>query len=150
MAAILDQYGVHGQTTAHPEVSLSGTYTGGTWYDVGINRPEIAEGIYILRFYVDTFNAGVGSQYMNYTVSEPFFWHTSVGSNSNSRSSITMSSLFYGHAPNSYLNPNSMFEMGILHKFSGVAHELQIKFVNTGTLTGASGSQFRINLYRIG
>jgi hypothetical protein len=43
-----------------------------------------------------------------------------------------------------------MFEMGILHKLSGIAHELQIKFTYTGTLTGAAGSQFRINLYRIG
>jgi len=73
MAAVLDQYGVHGQTSGHSEVSLSGTYTAGTWYDVGINRAEITEGIYILRFYVDTFNSGAGSQYMCYTVSEPFF-----------------------------------------------------------------------------
>lgn len=150
MAAVLDQYGVHGQTSGHSEVSLSGTYTAGTWYDVGINRAEITQGIYILRFYVDTFNAGAGSQYMCYTVSEPFFWHTSVGPNSNARSAITMSSLFYGHAPNSYQNPNNMFEMSILHKYSGVAHELQIKFTSTGVLTGAAGRQFRINLYRIG
>ena len=150
MATILDRTGAHGQNSGHSEVSLSGTYNSGTWYDVGINRAEIVQGIYILRFYIDTFNAGVGSQYMSYTVSEPFFWHTSVGSNSGNRSNITMSSLFYGHAPNSFQNPNSMFEMAILHKFSGVAHELQIKFTNTGTLTGVSGRQFRINLYRIG
>ena len=150
MATILDKNGAHGQNSGHSEVSLSGTYTSGTWYDVGINRAEIAQGIYILRFYVDTFNSGAGSQYMSYTVSEPFFWHTSVGSNSNARSAITMSSLFYGHAPNSYLNPNSMFEMGILHKYSGVAHELQIKFTSTAVLTGAAGRMFKINLYRIG
>lgn len=150
MAAQLDEYGVHGQTSGHSEVSLSGTHTSGTWYDVGINRPEITQGIYILRFYVDTFNSGAGSQYMCMTVSEPFFWHTGVGANSGSRSNITMSSCFYGHAPNSFFNPNSMFEMGILHKHSGVAHELQIKFANTGSFTGAAGSMFKINIYRIG
>ena len=149
MSAILDQYGVHGQTTSHSQISLNTTHNAGTWYDVGIDRADLSQGIYILRFYVDTFNAGA-SQYMCYTISEPFFWHTNTGPNSNSPSNIHLSSLFYGHAPNSYTDPNSMFEIRILHKYSGVPHELQIKFTDTMTLTGVAGRAFYVQIFRIG
>jgi len=149
MAAKLDQYGVHGQTTSHSQISLTTTHNAGTWYDVGISRTELDEGIYILRFYVDTFNAGA-SQYQSYTISEPFFWNRNTGPNSSARSTIHLSSLFYGHAPNTFTDPNSMFEMGILHKHGGVAHELQIKFTNTMTLTGVAGRAFYIQIFRIG
>ena len=147
MAASLNQYGVHSHDTS-AYVALSGTHTASTWYDIGIDRSDMSSGIYIAHVFADTHSLGV-SQYSCEAVSEPFSW-TSTASNSSSRSVIQFSSAFMGHAPNTYTNPNSMFEFGYLHKYSGVVQELQIKFNNTMTFTNAAGRSFRISLYRYG
>lgn len=145
MAATLHQYGVSGHD-ASATVNLSGTYTAGTWQDIGIDRGDLTSGIYIAHVFADTHLLGV-TQYSSESISEPFAW-TSTGSNSNVRGSITFSSSFMGHAPNSYQNPNNMFEFGYLHFHGGVAQELQIKFNNTMTFANTSGRMFNINLYR--
>jgi hypothetical protein len=146
MSATLDQYGVKDHDTSG-YVALTGTHTAGTWYDIGIGRGDVpSNGIYIAHVFADTHLLGV-TQYSTEAVSEPFFM-TSSGSNSVSRSLIQFSKCFTGHAPNSYTDPNSMFEFGYLHKNGGVAQELQIKFNNTMTFTNASGRMFRISMYR--
>ena len=145
MAATLNQYGVHSHDTS-AYVALNGTHNAGTWYDIGIDRSNTPSGIYIAHVFADTHSLGV-SQYSTEAVSEPFAW-TETASNATSRSLITFSSAFTGHAPNSYTNPNSMFELSYLHFFGGVAQELQIKFNNTMNFTNAAGRSFRISLYR--
>ena len=147
MAAILDQFGVKTHSSS-ASVDLSGTYTANTYYNVGVDRGDLSEGIYIIYVLADTHSAGV-SQYATSAVSEPFAW-TATASNSNSRSAITFGSSFMGHAPNTYTDPNSMFSFHILHEYgvNGATQELQINFANTMTLTNASGRYFRIRIYR--
>ena len=149
MAAILDEYGVRAQTTVISTIRLNTTHNANTWYDVGIDRADMpGDGVYIIDVNADTFAAGA-SMYSSRAISEPFYWQKTVGSNSGVRTIITMSSAFMGHAPNTYINPNNMMEFGILHKHSGVNHELQIKFAATLTLNGASGRFVDIRVYRL-
>ena len=145
MSATLNRYGVKNHDTSE-YVALNGTHTAGTWYDIGIDRSDISSGIYIAHVFADTHLLGV-SQYSCEAVSEPFAW-TATGSNANNRSIITFSSSFAGHAPNTYTNPNSMFEFGYKHFNGGVLQELQIKFNNTMTFTNAAGRAFRISMYK--
>ena len=145
MSATLDLYGVKNHSSS-ASVDLTGTHNAGTWYDIGIDRSDMHAGIYIAHVFADTHHLGV-TQYSSEAVSEPFSW-TGTASNTSQRSIITFSSSFVGHAPNTYTNPNSMFEFGYLHKFGGVAQELQIKFNNTMNFTNAAGRSFRIRLYR--
>lgn len=145
MAATLNQYGVHSHDTS-AYVALSGTHNASTWYDIGIDRSDMSSGIYIAHVFADTHSLGV-TQYSSEAVSEPFAW-TASASNTSTRSLITFSSAFTGHAPNSYANPNSMFEFAYLHFHGGQAQELQIKFNNTMNFTNAAGRAFRISLYR--
>lgn len=146
MSATLDQYGVRDHDTSG-YVALNGAHIAGTWYDIGIGRGDVpSNGIYIAHVFADTHQLGV-TQYSCEAVSEPFFM-TNTGSNSGNRSLIQFGKCFTGHAPNSYTDPNSMFEFSYLHKNGGVAQELQIKFNNTMTFNNAAGRAFRISMYR--
>jgi len=147
MSATLDQYGVKDHSSSE-SIDLIGTYNANTYYDVGVQRTDLFHGIYIIYVEADTHSAGV-SQYSTAAVSEPIAW-SSTASNSNSRSAITFSSSFMGHAPNTYTNPNSMFSMHISHDYgiNGAMQQLQINFANTMTLTNAAGRYFRIRIYR--
>jgi len=147
MSALLNVYGVSSHA-AYASVDLNGTYTANTYYNVGVDRGDLSEGIYIIHVLADTHSAGV-SNYSTAAASEPFAW-SGTASNSNSRSTITFGSSFMGHAPNSYTDPNGMFSFHILHEYgvNGSVQELQINFANTMTLTNAAGRFFRIRIYR--
>ena len=120
-------------------LSLSGTFSAGTWYDTVIQRPSLNQGIYIITVYFDTANAGA-SQYSCRSATVPFHWHAG-GSNTTTAVTINNQQGFMGHAPNSFGQWDSAMELRIKHNYSNVNsgnQVLQIKFTNTMTLTGAS------------
>ena len=145
MAASLNKYGISSADASYSLI-LSGTYTSGTWYNV-IDMDDLGDGNYVIYVYASTYSAGA-SQYSAQSLSEPLYWHSGQ-SNSGNRSLLTFGA-FMGHAPNSYQDPNSMFEFGIKHNFGGTNTKAQIKFSTTLTgLTTSEGYKFEIRAYRL-
>ena len=147
MAAVFDKLGVRLSNHWYEANLTGGTYTGGTSYNVGIDQNDLETGMYIFEVYANTYNGGA-SQYSCFAASEPIFWNN-TSSNANKSGTINFGP-YSGHAPNTYTQPESHFELKIRHYSGTTLTQLQINFATTHTIDGTSGRSFRIRAYRIG
>jgi hypothetical protein len=87
--------------------SLSGDYTGGTWYEIG-NNGNIGNGVFILTAYVDTYACGGQIYFMEYASVPFYFWNVS----SNGASTYILPVMFgVGHADNGVNPPRIRLRM---------------------------------------
>lgn len=96
-----------GGMAATKTTQLSGTYTGGTWYEIG-NNGNIGTGVFILTAYVDTYACGGSVYFMEYASIPFYFWNVS----SNASSTYILPVMYgVGHADNGVNPPRIRLRM---------------------------------------
>ena len=127
--------------------TANGAYTSGTWYDV-VHSNQLAEGIYIIQGYVDTYDAGSDIWRIKFA-SVPFYWFASTGTNDTDTISLP-AVIGSGHAKNGVTLPTFQLKLTEQPPTDG---KLYLQFnpqANWSGIDGTAGNTFNVYLKRIG
>lgn len=115
-------------------VNLSGNYTNGTWYPIG-QSSNLPIGTFIVNAYVDTYAAGSGIYFMQYS-SIPFYFFNTL---SNSSQTFALPEMYgSGHAPNAVSAPALRIRLSF--SASSDAGQIFVEFNPNANWSGLNGT----------